>query len=521
MPTAAVLGGGLAALTVAKELRPLGFDVTVYERGALLGGKASAFPAERRDGDDILYEHGYHFFAGWYVNTRKILKEIGVTGLVDFDRWHYLEPMKNGEMQLRTLAIPKSLFDVRTAWNTLKSAPASIPETLLYLYFLLDTVGERLQQESRHPSARVKARRAVLDRVSRTAMLRAQWYATPIGAELDLQNTLKASAIPSHHMSAFTVKKLQDYWFANFSPFLSVLDKDLQTGFIDPYVAYLKKAGVTFRTRHEWTRFGDLDGGKLKDVRIMTPDGERVIAADVFVVTTPLDVTRQLLTPELVTFDPHLARMHHLQAEPMASLHLRLKRKLPFPREHVIFGGNRYGLSFVDQSILWPSMPNGRDKTYLSFISADFAALAGFTKEQQYDALMAEVVRYLPFTSEDVEHWELRSNVDTPLFINTVGAWPDRPAVCCGVENLFFAGDWVKNDVDLACMEGAVSAALDCAREIGVRYQSKLSNAQPPKGSEVPRQFGETKAWFLARAAAPAAFALWLMARAADAVRQD
>jgi hypothetical protein len=93
--------------------------------------------------------------------------------------------------------------------------------------------------------------------------------------------------------------------------------------------------------------------------------------------------------------------------------------------------------------------------------------------------------------------------------------------VTCAVENLFFAGDWVKNDIDLACMEGAVSAALDCGKAIAERYASRLPDPGRAKGSVQPKRFGETKAWLLARAAAPAVFGLWLAAKVEDALRSD
>ena len=50
-----------------------------------------------------------------------------------------------------------------------------------------------------------------------------------------------------------------------------------------------------------------------------------------------------------------------------------------------------------------------------------------------------------------------------PLFINTIGAWPNRPRGTTAVSNLYLAGDYVKNAIDLACMEGAVSSALETA----------------------------------------------------------
>jgi hypothetical protein len=52
------------------------------------------------------------------------------------------------------------------------------------------------------------------------------------------------------------------------------------------------------------------------------------------------------------------------------------------------------------------------------------------------------------------------------LFINTIGAWSNRPRAKTKIPNLYLAGDYVKNAIDLACMEGAVSAALKASAEI-------------------------------------------------------
>ena len=46
-----------------------------------------------------------------------------------------------------------------------------------------------------------------------------------------------------------------------------------------------------------------------------------------------------------------------------------------------------------------------------------------------------------------------------PLFINTVNSWQRRPNARTEINNLFLASDYVKNDTDLATMEGANEAA--------------------------------------------------------------
>jgi hypothetical protein len=79
---------------------------------------------------------------------------------------------------------------------------------------------------------------------------------------------------------------------------------------------------------------------------------------------------------------------------------------------------------------------------------------------------LEEICEYLPIMPGDVESWELNSNTNVPLFINTIGAWPNRPRPNTKITNLYLGGDYVKNGIDLACMEGAVSAALETARQI-------------------------------------------------------
>ena len=64
-PSVIVVGGGLAGMTVARELAVRGWRVILLERSRRLGGKAGS---EFRNGR--LVEHGYHVFPQWYPNVR-------------------------------------------------------------------------------------------------------------------------------------------------------------------------------------------------------------------------------------------------------------------------------------------------------------------------------------------------------------------------------------------------------------------------------------------------------------------
>src|SRR3954447_1184424 len=74
----AVLGGGMAGLAAAHELRERGFVVDVYEHKSL-GGKARSIPVAgtARGGRKALPgEHGFRFFPGFYHHVPDSMRRI-------------------------------------------------------------------------------------------------------------------------------------------------------------------------------------------------------------------------------------------------------------------------------------------------------------------------------------------------------------------------------------------------------------------------------------------------------------
>jgi len=277
------------------------------------------------------------------------------------------------------------------------------------------------------------------------------------------ENVLKASAIPVYDLSAMTAKRIASYWVRQASPFLSILPGDLQTVFIDPQVRELEELGVEIRYDSEVSGVVMHEGAVKAVAAVALGDGTQV-SADVYALCTPFEVTRAWLRDSLYEADPELGNMHFLEAQPMSALHLHLRRKLPgLPREHVFLHGSYYALSFIDITPHWKGTDGEHE---LSFISSNYSPLNEESKEGAKNLLLKEIGEYLPITPADVESWELNPNTDVPLFINTIGAWPNRPRPKTKIKNLYLAGDYVKNAIDLACMEGAVSAALESAAQI-------------------------------------------------------
>jgi uncharacterized protein with NAD-binding domain and iron-sulfur cluster len=437
IPSVIVVGGGLAGMVVARELALRGWRVTLLERSQRLGGKAGSDLKNGR-----LVEHGYHVFPQWYPNVRAILERIGVK-LIDFDRYHFLLP--GGYPHRVTVLGPSGLSAM---WRYIFNGLLPWYHNILYIYSVLDMISRPLSDKS------------FLDRVSQIGLIRGKWYTSESVAEMGQENILKASAIPVYDLSAMTAKRIAGYWVRQASPFLSILPGDLQAVFIEPQVRELEGLGVEIRYNSEVCDVV-MRNGVVAAVALR--DGTE-LSADVYALCTPFEVARTWLHDSLYEADPELGNMHFLEAQPMAALHLRVRKDLPdLPQEHVFLHGSHYALSFIDVSPHWKELDGAHE---LSFISSNYSPLNAVSQEGAKDLLLAEIGEYLPITPADVESWELNPNTDVPLFINTIGAWPNRPQAKTKIRNLYLAGDYVKNAIDLACMEGAVSSALEAASHI-------------------------------------------------------
>jgi hypothetical protein len=381
-------------------------------------------------------------FPKWYPNVRAIVDRIGVR-LIDFDRYHFL--MRGSYPRKVTMLAPGRLGSI---WHNTFQGILPWYHTVLYNYSVLDMISRPLSEKS------------YLDRVSQIGLVRGKWYSSESVALFAQEQVLKASAIPVYDLSAMTAKRVASYWLRQPSPFLSVLPGNLQTSYIDPQRRELEAMGVDIRYKCEVVGLSMRDG---RVSAVETLAGGR-ITADAFALCTPFEVTRTWLHDELYTADPELGNMHYLEAQPMAALYLRLRKQLPdLPREHLFFNASRYALSAIELSRLWG---DADARLHLSFISSDYGPLKEVREERAKDMLLGEISQYLPITPADVEDWHINPNVNVPLFINTIGAWPNRPSGKTAVSNLYLAGDYVKNAIDLACMEGAVSSALNTSSEM-------------------------------------------------------
>ena len=119
--TVAVFGGGVAGLSAAHELAERGFQVHVYERKPVLGGKARSIPVPNSATNGRLPlpgEHGFRFFPGFYRHVIDTMRRTpyGAHGNV-FDNLSVATRMllaRAGQTEIAWLARrPRTLEDLR------------------------------------------------------------------------------------------------------------------------------------------------------------------------------------------------------------------------------------------------------------------------------------------------------------------------------------------------------------------------------------------------------------------------
>ena len=151
----AVLGGGVAGLSAAHELAERGYDVTVYERKGMFGGKARSLsvPNTATGGrKDLPGEHGFRFFPRFYKHLPDTMERIPFPGnvsvynnLVNATR---IEVARAGKVPLVLSArIPQNIQDWGVALHSMFSGIGVPDDEVLFfvdrLLVLLTSCPER------------------------------------------------------------------------------------------------------------------------------------------------------------------------------------------------------------------------------------------------------------------------------------------------------------------------------------------------------------------------------------------
>ena len=507
-----ILGGGVAGLSAAHELVERGFEVEVYEKSAVVGGKArSVTKAGSGTGGrrDFPGEHGFRFFPGFYQHVTDTMRRIpfgtNLNGVLDnLVNAPESAVAQEGKPFFTFLTHqPKTIEDwqlILHDWFTQAELGISPADGAFFLDRLLDVMS--MCNDRRLAELEASRWWDFIDAANRSPAYQ-KLLATGLTRSLV---AMVAQIANTRTVSTILIQMLMTL-ASQFGTLDRVLNGPTSDVWITPWETRLIGKGVKIFKNSAIDRF-DFDGTVITDAVVNLPTGPAMVRGDYYLLAVPAEVAATLFNAQMTKKAPSLANVAKLEVRWMNGIQFYLRRNVSGCHGHINLADSTWALTCIAQPQFWPGTNllqygNGEVAGLISVDISDWltpgnkttnkpAAQCGSAQEVA-DEAWAQLVAHFqnsvdPLTNADRLDWFLDPDINfpvplgefvvnrEPLLINTVGSWANRPDAVTGIDNLFLASDYVRTNTNLATMEGANEAARRAVNGILSRAGS---TAQP------------------------------------------
>ncbi|MCA1469250.1 FAD-dependent oxidoreductase [Bradyrhizobium sp. IC3195] len=478
----AIIGGGIAGLTCALRLAERKYKVTLYEKDAVLGGQLSS----QKGGKNGMYHDVYtHLFCDWYVNFWRILKNdlkikredvfeprLSVKILLNPS-----DPRRSRNSNAPTYVELKNPNTLQHVLDNLSSGALPRPDMFLVGFTLLDLVSQPFSMST-------------LQQQSLNGFLYSRPYATEDCA--DLHNTIlnEIWCTSSSDTSAAAYKDFVKHSLGSRGlPFAWLLRGSLEETLIKPWYDKLKEV-CDIKTSASVTTIEIAEDSR---VELTLNDGSKQTHANVVLAVPAPALANLVMTGcagrSIIDRIPRLSELQRMRTANILVVTVVFNQRLPdIPREHVGLAGSRGYLTYIDISQLWTNLSKG-SQTVLVLAASDASGYP--TPKDKDDELWAhmmleELARYLPSVKPGKEWGDVDSNIDYsnsfpqnnrahPLFLNDMNSEQllVEPHYPNHLRNVFFSGDFCRNDVNMATVESAVLSGLHAAHQLVKKTDGK------------------------------------------------
>ena len=392
-----ILGGGVAGMSAAHELAERGFDVEVYERLDIPGGKARSMPvlgSGRQGRKPLPGEHGFRFFPGFYQHITDTMKRIpygnNAQGVFDnlVDATHISIPRFDQAGLTLPATVPKNYRDVKLLVdvflqlisNQIELKEEDVTFFAQKLWQLITSCKERRINE--------------YEKIDWWTFVEAEGRSDAY--QKLLAKGLTESLVASKAKLAST-KTVGDIFlqllFDLIDPTIStdrLLNGPTNEVWINPWLTYLKALGVNYHF-HSQVDSINYAGGLIKSVTIKdltTQQPAYEVEGDYYIAALPVEVIDRLIVKgKLDRYDPAFADIRALAKHTnwMNGIQFYLKEDVPIARGHVLLVDTPWALTAISQKQFWADIDlseygDGQVKGILSVVVSDWG-LEGDEKE--------------------------------------------------------------------------------------------------------------------------------------------
>jgi uncharacterized protein with NAD-binding domain and iron-sulfur cluster len=484
----AVLGGGVAGLSAAHELAERGYDVTVYEKRDMFGGKARSLsvPNTATAGrKDLPGEHGFRFFPRFYKHLPDTMMRIPFPGngsvfknLVNATR---IEVARAGNVPLvLTARIPRDPQDWAVALHTMFTGIGVPDDEVLFF------VDRLLVLLTSCPERRLAEYEKIPWWIFVGAETRSKEYQTLLAEGLTRSLVAMRAEDGSTRTVGYMLLQLL-FGLLTTGGFDRLLTGPTNEVWLSPWVSYLKQRGVTMNSGVTVQKFLAGSSG-VTSVSVGRNGQTQEVTADYYIAAMPVEIMAGLVTDELKQLAPSLAALNQLPTRWMNGIQFYFSQDVPLDHGHTLYADSPWALTSISQKQFWQhaNLANYGDGRVAGLLSVDISdwdavgILVGksateCTADEIKNEVWAELKAHLnvggaqAIRDESLLSWFLDPDIQfpnpssatnaEPLMINKAGTWQYRPEATTEIPNLFLASDYVRTFTDIACMEAANEAA--------------------------------------------------------------
>lgn len=477
---------------------------------------------------DLPAEHGFRFFPGFYENLIDSMQRVPIQGrkngaadslrtiddLLDDDGFGSSFSFRSGASI--SLSVPLNAKKMQIADPGKLADPAFLAESVSnMIQIMADLPLDRLGPEMMDFTAKTLAYLTACSERKQGPWDQISWW-----QYLDADNkskffqdvivkglTMDLVAVKPEVCSVYSAGNILDAFTWNLLGVHSTprtayairfLDGPTSDVWLNPWIENLKRLGVRF---HAGQALGNLKivRGRITEASVIDRRGRvRRVEADWFLSAIPSDKVAPIITQRsFLNSDPALEGVKDLSVDWMNGLQIYLKR--PIGPELAIGAtlDHQWTLSMVAQSQLWKrsiSQDFG-DGTVQDVLSIDIStwdrpgkttttkSAKECSKQEVFNEIWTTLKqrfgKLLPAISDENLHsWYLDPAIswsqgttgtvtnDETLSVQTVNTWHKRPTGGTAIPNFFLAGDWIRTNANVCCMEGGNEGGRMAVRDL-------------------------------------------------------